>query len=214
MKESPPTAQFALRQGRQLGANVARALEGRALLPFAYRYMGQLATVGERAAVAEMFGFRFSGFLAWWMWRTIYLAKLPGLMRKLRVMMDWTFDLFFQRDISVLLPPPDDILRSIHLEKGELLFSRGDKCRGIFFLRRGSLAASAEEGEQKVLSGNSVVDQDWVDASGHWKATVTALESSDVTVFRGRAFDLFKTRLQLSLRAEAPKKDTPTLVSN
>lgn len=213
MKVSPPTAQLALRQGRQLGENVARALRGETLRPFTYRYMGQLATVGERAAVAEMFGFRFSGFIAWFIWRTVYLAKLPGVVRKLRVMVDWTFELFFRRDISVVLPPPDEVLRSIHLEKGELLFSRGDKCRGIFFVRRGSVTRSQNGDTPVLLATSSIIDQDWVDQDGRWTITVAAAESSDITVFRGRAFELLKSRLQLSLREEVPKKDMPTLVS-
>ncbi|HEY9155112.1 MAG TPA: NAD(P)/FAD-dependent oxidoreductase, partial [Opitutaceae bacterium] len=69
-KPSPPTAQFALRQGTQVARNILRAQRGQPIQPFTYRYMGQLATVGEHAAVAEVFGFRFSGFIAWWMWRT------------------------------------------------------------------------------------------------------------------------------------------------
>lgn len=215
VKPSPPTAQFALRQGRQLGENLVRALRGEPLQPFKYRYMGQLATVGERAAVAEVFGFRFSGFLAWWMWRSIYLAKLPGIIRRLRVMIDWTFDLFFQRDISVVAPPPDDILRSIHLEKGELLFAEGEKCRGVFFVRRGSVVRTSSNGDTPVtISADTVIDQDWTDSEGRWTSTVTAAESADITVFRGRAFDLLKTRLQLTLRESTSKKDLPTLVSS
>jgi len=213
VKPSPPTAQFAFRQGHQLGLNIARALRNQPLLPFKYRYLGQLATVGERAAVAEMFGFRFSGFIAWFIWRTVYLAKLPGTMRKLRVMVDWTFDLFFRRDISVVLPPPEDLLRSIHLEKGELLFKKGDKCRGVFFVRRGSLLRAEDDAATASLPTNTIIDQAWVDADGRWNCTVTAAESSDVMVFRGRAFDLLKTRLQLSLREAPPRKDIPTLVA-
>ncbi len=52
--------------------------------------------------MAEIWRFRFSGFIAWWLWRTIYLFKLPGLERKVRVAMDWTLDLFFRRDIVLL----------------------------------------------------------------------------------------------------------------
>ena len=52
--------------------------------------------------MAEIWRFKFSGFFAWWLWRTIYLFKLPGLERKLRVAMDWTLDLFFRRDIVLL----------------------------------------------------------------------------------------------------------------
>jgi NADH dehydrogenase len=213
VRPAPPTAQFALRQGRQLAANLVAAAENRALAPFTYRYMGQLATVGERAAVAEMFGIHFSGFIAWWMWRTIYLAKLPGTLRKLRVMVDWTFDLFFSRDIAIVLPPAEDLLRSIHLETGEVLFEAGERCRAVFFVRRGSLARTSPGQETRVLGPDSIIDLDWVDADGRWNATVTATESTDVTVFRGRALELLKTRLRLAVRDAPPRKDVPTLVS-
>jgi len=50
-----------------------------------------------------IFGLKFSGLIAWWLWRTIYLAKLPGLLKKLRVTMSWTLDLFFGRDIEQII---------------------------------------------------------------------------------------------------------------
>jgi NADH dehydrogenase len=58
-----------------------------------------LVALGHRTAVAEVWGLKFSGFLAWFMWRTVYLSKLPGLEKKVRVALDWTLDLFFPRDI-------------------------------------------------------------------------------------------------------------------
>ncbi len=203
VKISPPTAQFALRQGRQLGRNLASVLVGGRAAPFRYRYMGQMATVGERAAVAEVFGFHFSGFFAWWMWRTVYLAKLPGLFRKLRVVIDWTFDLFFPRDISLLLPPPEDVLRAIHLEKGELLFSLGDKCRAFFFLKRGAFILKPAEGSPVVLSAGSVIDQAWLSPDGTWNATASAVESSDAIVFRGKALELIRSNVRLVPRSSA-----------
>jgi NADH dehydrogenase len=213
MKPSPPTAQFALRQGRQLARNILRSMNGQSLQPFTYRYLGQLATVGERAAVAEMFGIRFSGFIAWFVWRTVYLAKLPGLLRKLRVMTDWTFELFFRRDTSVVLPPPDDMLRSIHLESGEVLVTKGEKCRGIFFVRRGSLTRQENGDEPRSVPVNTVIDQSWTDSSGNWDSTITASESSDVIVFRGRAFQLLSTNLRLAVRDAADASvTTPALV--
>ena len=53
----------------------------------------------RRTGVAQILGLRFSGFVAWWLWRSIYLAKLPRLEKKLRVMLDWTLDLVFSRDL-------------------------------------------------------------------------------------------------------------------
>lgn len=103
-KLCPPTAQYALRQGKTLAQNIAAAIDGRKPVEFRHKSLGLLAGLGRRCAVAEVFGMRFSGFVAWWMWRTIYLLKLPGLERKLRVALDWTLDLFFARDIVYLRP--------------------------------------------------------------------------------------------------------------
>lgn len=98
----PPTAQHGVREGRTVAANVAAAIRGGKQTPFSYKPLGMLAVLGRRSAVAEILGFKFSGFFAWWLWRTVYLFKLPGLERKLRVAMDWTLDLFFPRDIVLL----------------------------------------------------------------------------------------------------------------
>ena len=100
----PPTAQYAVRQGKLLAKNIAAALAGREAAPFRFKALGLLASLGRRSAVAEILGFRFSGFFAWWLFRTIYLMKLPGFERKLRVAIDWTLDLFFPRDIVYLRP--------------------------------------------------------------------------------------------------------------
>jgi hypothetical protein len=52
--------------------------------------------------VARVLGFNFSGFFAWWMWRTVYLSKLPGLDKKVRVAFDWTLDLLFPKDVCAV----------------------------------------------------------------------------------------------------------------
>ena len=199
-KLSPPTAQFAFRQGTLLGRNLARALRGRQPRPFRYRYMGQLATIGERDAVAEILGFHFKGFAAWWMWRTIYLAKLPGAVRKLRVMIDWTFDLVFPRDISQLLPPPEDVVRAIHLEKGETLFAQGTPCRAFFFVRQGALTLSTSGLPDRQVAAGSVIDQGDLDSSNLWEATCTAAQASDLVVFRGRLLEHLRRDLRLVKR--------------
>lgn len=102
----PPTAQHALRQGRMVGDNVARSLRGREPAVFRFRTLGVLVALGHRTAVAEIRGRRFSGFAAWMLWRSIYLAKLPGVERKLRVSVDWLMDLVFPRDIVVTSTTP------------------------------------------------------------------------------------------------------------
>lgn len=102
-KACPPTAQHALREGRVAARNILASLEGGALRPFDFSTLGQLATIGRRAGVARILGFKFSGFTAWWLWRTIYLSKLPRTEKKLRVALDWTLDLFFSKDLVQFL---------------------------------------------------------------------------------------------------------------
>ena len=95
----PPTAQHTLRQGKAVAENIASVLHGQAPKPFRFQLIGLLVALGHRTAAAEIRGRQFSGLLAWFMWRGMYLSKLPGLEKKLRVLLDWTLDLFFPRDI-------------------------------------------------------------------------------------------------------------------
>jgi NADH:quinone reductase (non-electrogenic) len=98
-KPHPPTAQHAIREGRVLAENIVATLSGGPLRPFRFSTIAQLAAIGRRTGVAKVFGVMCSGFVAWWLWRTIYLLKLPGLDRKVRVALDWTLDLIFSKDI-------------------------------------------------------------------------------------------------------------------
>ena len=105
-KPCPPTAQFALREAKTVARNLAAVLAGRDSQGFHFDSLGALCVIGHQTACAELTipfartrALRFSGLLAWLMWRGIYLAKLPGLERKIRVLFDWTVELFFPRDI-------------------------------------------------------------------------------------------------------------------
>ena len=98
----PPTAQHAVREGKHVAANLARVLAGEKPLPFRYASKGSLVPLGCRSAVAEVFGFKLSGFFAYFLWRTYYWLMMPGWSRKLRLAFDWTADLFFARDIVQL----------------------------------------------------------------------------------------------------------------
>jgi len=102
----PPTAQHALREGRTVARNVAATVQGGTRQPFRFSTLGQLATIGRRTGVANVFGIRFSGFVAWWLWRTIYLSKLPRLEKKVRVALDWTLDVCFAKDFACTASGP------------------------------------------------------------------------------------------------------------
>jgi len=95
----PPTAQHALREARTLAHNLRASIQGGEKKAFTFKTIGQLAAIGRRTGVAQIFGVNFSGFIAWWLWRTIYLSKLPRFEKKLRVALDWTLDLLFSKDL-------------------------------------------------------------------------------------------------------------------
>jgi NADH dehydrogenase len=95
----PPTAQHALREGKVLAKNLIASVRGGVMRSFSFSAIGQLAAIGRRTGVANILGTNFSGFIAWWLWRTIYLSKLPRFEKKLRVALDWTLDVLFKKDL-------------------------------------------------------------------------------------------------------------------
>jgi NADH dehydrogenase len=98
-KPYPPTAQHAIRQGKVLARNILATIDGTEKKPFRFSTLGLLAAIGRRTGVANILGFQFSGFIAWFLWRGIYLSKLPRIEKKVRVAIDWTLDLFFTKDL-------------------------------------------------------------------------------------------------------------------
>jgi NADH:quinone reductase (non-electrogenic) len=120
----PPTAQHALREARTLARNILAALDGKPAEPFHFATIGMLAAIGRRTGVANIFGINFSGFVAWWLWRTIYLSKLPGLEKKLRVALDWTLDLIFSKDLVQFTSQRAPTISSIEKTRDHLLKDR------------------------------------------------------------------------------------------
>ncbi len=139
---SAPTGQFAERQGKQGALNLVRVLKGEPTKPFRFKALGQLCSIGGYQAVAEMFGMRVSGFLAWFLWRGVYLFKLPTWSRRIKVALDWAWDVIFPRDLSFL--NTDSTHQFIHA-----YYRPGD-----FIQRQGELArvfSVIEEGEVEIL---------------------------------------------------------------
>jgi NADH dehydrogenase len=97
-KPYAPTAQVATRQADVLAENVARAVRGQPGKPFTFKDSGSIAALGCRTAVAKVFGLRLAGFPAWFLYRTVYLLKMPTWGRRIRVVLDWTADLFAKQE--------------------------------------------------------------------------------------------------------------------
>ncbi len=171
----PPTAQFAMRQGVLLGGNVAATYLGHKVRQFEFKGLGELAVIGHRTAVANVMGINFSGFLAWWMWRTIYLLKLPGLERKLRVMIDWTLDIFFPRDISLLSPRYTSPLQETHLAQGDILFNSGEPAFSFYIVKQGRIEIRDLDGNCiKAIEGGGHFGERALLDDGRWRFTAVA----------------------------------------
>ena len=144
-KPSSPTAQFATRQAKQLAGNLSRTFRGQPTRPFSFRALGMLASLGNRNAVAEILGIRISGFIAWVLWRGIYLSKLPGLVRKLEVVVDWTWKALFPPNIVQLQMSRTGGVGLAHYAPGEFIVHKGDPAGSFFAIQSGTAAAYLDE---------------------------------------------------------------------
>jgi NADH dehydrogenase len=145
-KPAAPTGQFAERQGRQAALNLVRLLHGEATRPFRFKALGQLCSIGGYEAVAEMLGVHVSGFLAWLMWRGVYLFKLPTWSRRIKVALDWSWDVLFPRDLSFLNTDTAQRATHAYYRPGDFIHRQGELARTFSII---------EEGEVDVLQKDS-----------------------------------------------------------
>jgi NADH dehydrogenase len=140
----PPTAQHAIRQARCVAANVVAELRAGTRRAFSFHALGKMGSLGHRSAVAEVFGITLSGFLAWWVWRTVYLMKLPGLDRKIRVALDWTLDLILPPDIVQLKTGRALGVGRAHFEPDEIIVREGDRADRLYVVVDGEVEVVRE----------------------------------------------------------------------
>jgi NADH:ubiquinone reductase (H+-translocating) len=141
-KPALTTGQFAEREGRQAALNLVRVLKGEPTRPFRFKALGELCSIGGYQAVAEMFGMHVSGFPAWFLWRGVYLFKLPTWSRRFKVALDWLWDLLFPRDLSILQSDTSKQFTQAYYRPGEFIQRQGDPARVFSVI---------EEGQAEVL---------------------------------------------------------------
>ncbi|HQY37366.1 MAG TPA: FAD-dependent oxidoreductase [Pseudomonadota bacterium] len=185
---APPTAQFGERAGAQCAHNIARVLRGEATRPFHYRPVGMACGIGGREGVAELFGFKFSGFAAWWLWRSGFLAKIPSLAQKIKVGLDWAWELVFARDLSHFRPAQTDPVNKAHYGPGEELFTNGQPPKALYSIESGEaeVVQRAERGDDcrvlMTLGPGALVGEATVAGHAGSRISVRAKSALDVYV--------------------------------
>jgi NADH dehydrogenase len=154
-KPAAPTGQFAERQGRQAALNVVRILQAKPTQPFRFKALGQLCSIGGYEAVAEMLGVHVSGFLAWLMWRGVYLFKLPTWSRRIKVALDWSWDVLFPRDLSFLNTDTAQQVTHAYYRPGDFIHRQGEVARTFSIIEEGQvevLQKDPQTSETKVVA--------------------------------------------------------------
>ena len=195
----PPTAQHALRQGRTVAHNIVAAIRGGDPKTFDFKGLGQMGALGHHSAVAEIMGVKISGFLAWWLWRTIYLMKLPGWGRRLKVATSWTLDLLLPAELVELKLAGAAGLLQEHFEPGEEVFRQGDLGDRIYIIVKGRAEVLRREGESdRVLAeleaGEYFGEMALLNNAAR-NATVRCVEPMDVLSMPKREFGLLAGNL-------------------
>ena len=146
---APPTAQHAIRQAEVVAHNLVATLRGGEQRVFDFKGLGTMGSLGRRSAVAQVFGMKLSGFLAWWLWRTVYLMKLPGWGRRLKVAAAWTLDLVLPAEtVQLKLGVSQGVTRE-HFEPGQYVFRQGELGDRLFIILSGEaeVLRADEQGE-------------------------------------------------------------------
>jgi NADH dehydrogenase len=192
----PPTAQFALREGRTVARNIVAAIEGQPAEPFTFAGLGQLVSLGQRTAVAELLGrIKVSGLLAWLLWRGFYLFRLPGFERQLRVGIDWALDLFSRRDLAQLNVQRTERVSLAHYEPGQVIIRQGDPADAFYVITRGEVQVVREQPDgteievDRMRQGDSFGEIGLLQ-HGRRNATIRAVDGVDVIALGSTDFGL------------------------
>jgi NADH dehydrogenase len=116
--------------------------------------------------------------------------KLPGIERKVRVLLDWTLDLFFKRDIALFQPRPTKLIKEMHLEKGDCVFHAGDPAQSLYIVKSGKLELSSAEGHVlRACTAGHQIGKDTLYNKKPWVFTATAVESTTLVAVSGEVFE-------------------------
>lgn len=198
----PPTAQFGMRQAAVAAHNIVRAIrnESRPKEKFTFTGLGMMCSLGHQSGVAQVLNFRFSGIPAWLMWRMIYLSKLPGIDRMVKVAVAWFLDFFFPPDLVQLKIFGSRAIKQEHYEPGEDVFHQGDLGDRIYIMLSGKadVVMADDAGKEKILATlgpGEYFGEMAILGQTTRRATVRCVEALDVLCLRKQEFGALASTL-------------------
>jgi NADH dehydrogenase len=192
---APPTAQHATRQATTLAENIVARLRGGPLRAFAFKGLGKMGSLGHQSAVAEVFGIPISGFFAWFLWRTIYLMKVPGWGRRIKIAASWTLDVFLPAELVQLKLGSSVGVTQEHFEPGQDVFRQGDVGDRIYIILSGKADVLRDDRKLATLGRGEYFGEMALLHVATRNATVRCIEPMDVLALPKREFSVLSANL-------------------
>ena len=184
---APPTAQFAVREAKHLAQNVVAALQNQNLKTFHYSSKGSLASLGAGRGVAEVYGIKLTGRLAWLLWRVYYISFLPGMQTRISVLWNWLMDGFSPRSVVQINSEKPQDARYVLYRAGDRIYENGARSDGFYTIASGSVEitgidpATGEETSRVLNAGEHFGERLLIGATRRI-ATAVAIEDTKVLV--------------------------------
>ena len=136
---APPTAQFAVREAKQIASNIKAAVSDQPLKAFKYISKGSLASLGAGRGVAEVFGIKLTGRAAWLLWRVYYISFLPSMQTRISVLWNWLMDWFSSRSVVQINSEDEQSARYVLYRAGDRIYETGARADGFYTVISGSV---------------------------------------------------------------------------
>jgi NADH dehydrogenase len=144
---APPTAQFAVREAAHLSLNIKSAIEEKTSKPFQYKSKGALASLGAGRGVAEVFGLKLTGRVAWLLWRVYYISLLPGAQARVSVLWNWLMDGLSRRSVAQINSQTDPGTRYVCYRTGDRIYENGSRADGLYTIISGAVRITSMDSE-------------------------------------------------------------------
>jgi NADH dehydrogenase len=190
---SPPTAQFATRQAPVLAHNIKTSLLTGERKTFTFKSLGQMAALGHKRAVAEILGVKLSGIIAWFVWRFIYLMKIPGVGAKIRIALSWFLDMLIPTDTVQLKSKPKKGFDNLHYADGDTIFYAGDTGDYLYIIVKGKVDVIKNDVKITTLNAGEYFGEMALMSDKKRSATIKASGPCKILAIKKEDFDVLMT---------------------